>query len=337
MPESVCKPISTDKKVKNVSNLEPHVISELCEGLLRPRAQVSPKYFYDALGSRLFDAITALDEYYPTRTEAGILESASTELAALTPPNPVLIDLGAGNCAKAERLLPILNPAAYLAIDISTEFLHQALQTLGERHPGLPRLGLGMDFSTRLELPHESIAWLAERSLDHQPRIVFYPGSSIGNFAPQEALALLQQAKAVCAASESGGRILIGVDRVKSRRVLESAYDDALGVTAAFNRNLLRHLNRILGTDFDLSGWKHVAFFNEHESRIEMHLESLRDQTVRWSGAERQFCAGERIHTENSYKWDPPRFEALLTQAGFTPTQHWTDENQWFSLFWASV
>ena len=312
-------------------------MSELCDGLLRSRAQVSPKYFYDALGSRLFEAITALDEYYPTRTEAAILEAAGAEISELVPDGAVLIDLGAGSCAKAERLFPILNPSAYLAIDISTEFLHQALQALGHRHPGLAILGVGMDFSTALELPPESTAWLSKLGLDHQPRIVIYPGSSLGNFAPQEALVLLRQAQAVCAASRSGGGVLIGVDRVKPRPVLEAAYDDALGVTAAFNRNLLRHLNRILGTDFDLDSWKHVSFLNEPKSRIEMHLESLRAQTVRWPGAERQFCAGERIHTENSYKWDPPRFEALLTQAGFIPRQHWTDEDQWFSIFWATV
>ena len=323
--------------MKQISNLESHVMSELGAGLLRPQSQVSPKYFYDVLGSRLFEAITALDEYYPTRTEAAILEAAGAEISELMPDGAVLIDLGAGSCAKAERLFPTLNPSAYLAIDISTEFLHQALQTLGHRHPGLAILGLGMDFSTCLELPPESLSWLSKLGLDTQPRVVFYPGSSIGNFAPQEALVLLRQAQAVCAASESGGGILIGVDRVKPRPVLEAAYDDALGVTAAFNRNLLRHLNRILGTDFDLDSWKHVAFFNEPESRIEMHLESLRVQTVRWPGAERQFCAGERIHTENSYKWDPSRFEAFLTQAGFIPRKHWTDENQWFSIFWATV
>jgi len=323
--------------LKQVSNLESNEMSELCQGLLRPQSQISSKYFYDTLGSRLFEAITALDEYYPTRTEAAILEAAGAEISQLVPDDAVLIDLGAGSCAKAERLFPILNPLAYLAIDISTEFLHQALQTLGHRHPGLPIRGVGMDFSSCLELPPESIAWLSKLGLDSQPRVIFYPGSSIGNFASPEALLLLRQAQAVCAASEAGGGILIGVDRVKPRPVLEAAYDDALGVTAAFNRNLLRHLNRILGTDFDLDSWEHVAFFNEPESRIEMHLESLRAQTVQWPGAERQFCAGERIHTENSYKWDPPRFEALLTQAGFIPRQHWTDEDQWFSIFWATV
>jgi L-histidine N-alpha-methyltransferase len=312
-------------------------MGELNDGLLRPRAEISPKFFYDNQGSRLFDAITALDEYYPTRTEAAIFESAAAEIAGFVPPKTVLIDLGAGNCAKAESLFPILNPSAYLAVDISAEFLFESLQGLGQRHPELPRQALAVDFSTHFELDDESTAWLSQLGLDDRPRVVFYPGSSIGNFAPNEALGLLQQVRSVCAASGPGGGILIGVDRVKSRAVLESAYDDALGVTAAFNRNLLRHLNRIFGANFVLDNWKHVAFYCDHKSRIEMHLESLCEQTVRWPGAERSFRSGERIHTENSYKWQPQNFEALLTQAGFIPTQHWTDVDQWFSVFWATV
>ena len=323
--------------LNQASNLGAQAIAELGEELLRPRAEISPKYFYDDQGSRLFDAITALDEYYPTRTEAAIFESAAAEIGRVIPARTILIDLGAGNCAKAEGLFSVLSPAAYVAIDISSEFLFEALKGLGQRHPELPRHALAMDFSTRFELSDESIEWLANGGLVDRPRVVFYPGSSIGNFAPNEALGLLEQVRAVCAASRSGGGILIGVDRVKSRAVLESAYDDALGVTAAFNRNLLRHLNRILGTDFVLAHWKHVAFYCTHKSRIEMHLESLCEQTVRWPGAERVFRSGERIHTENSYKWQPQDFEALLTRAGFTPTKHWTDADQWFSVFWATV
>ena len=323
--------------LKQESNLDTQAIGELDEGLLRPRAQISPKYFYDSQGSRLFDAITALDEYYPTRTEAAILESSAAEIARVVPAKAVLVDLGAGNCAKAERLFPVLNPAAYLAIDISSEFLFETLEGLGQRHPELPRHALAMDFSAHFELSDQSTAWLSQLGLDDRPRVVFYPGSSIGNFAPNEALDLLEQVRAVCAASRSGGGILIGVDRVKSREVLESAYDDVLGVTAAFNRNLLRHLNRVLGTDFVLAHWKHVAFYCGHKSRIEMHLESLCEQTVQWPGAERVFRSGERIHTEYSYKWQPQDFEALLTRAGFTPTKHWTDADQWFSVFWATV
>ena len=323
--------------LNQASNLGAQAIAELGEELLRPRAEISPKYFYDDQGSRLFDAITALDEYYPTRTEAAIFESAAAEIGRVIPARTILIDLGAGNCAKAESLFSVLSPAAYVAIDISSEFLFEALQGLGQRHPELPRHALAMDFSARFELSDESIEWLANGGLDDRPRVVFYPGSSIGNFAPNEALGLLEQVRAVCAASRSGGGILIGVDRVKSRAVLESSYDDALGVTAAFNRNLLRHLNRILGTDFVLAHWKHVAFYCTHKSRVEMHLESLCEQTVRWPGAERVFRSGERIHTENSYKWQPQDFEALLTRAGFTPTKHWTDADQWFSVFWATV
>jgi dimethylhistidine N-methyltransferase len=323
--------------LKQQSNLDTNAMGELNAGLLSSKAHISPKYFYDAQGSRLFDAITALDEYYPTRTEAAIFDSDATEISRVIPTRAVLIDLGAGNCAKAERLFPILNPDAYLAIDISSEFLFEALQGLGQRHPELPRYALAMDFSARFELSDSSTAWLAEKGLDDRPRVVFYPGSSIGNFAPHEALGLLQQVRAVCAAAGPGGGLLIGVDRVKSRTVLEAAYDDALGVTAAFNLNLLRHLNRILGADFVLAHWKHVAFYCDHKSRIEMHLESLCEQTVRWPGAERLFRTGERIHTEHSYKWRPQDFQTLLTQAGFTSTEHWTDAEQWFSVFWATA
>jgi len=318
-------------------NRDSQALRELSDGLLRPRAEISPKYFYDLLGSRLFDAITALEEYYPTRTEAAIVDSVAAEIARAVPAQALFIDLGAGNCAKAERLFPLLRPDGYLAVDISDEFLFEALQGLGQRHPELPRRALALDFSARFELTPDASAWLLQCGLENRPRVVFYPGSSIGNFAPHAALELLQQARAVCAAGGQGGGILIGVDRVKSRGVLESAYDDALGVTAAFNRNLLRHLNRILETNFHLPDWQHVSFYNESESRIEMHLESQCEQIVRWPAGERAFRAGERIHTENSYKWQPEDFAALLMRAGFTPSQHWTDADQWFSVFWASA
>ena len=198
-------------------------------------------------------------------------------------------------------------------------------------------LGLGLDFSSRFSLPSEVTDWLAQRAVAQQPRVVFYPGSSIGNFAPPEALALLRQAYAVCAAGGPGGGVLIGVDRVKPRAVLEPAYDDALGVTAAFNRNLLLHVNRLLGADFAPAHWQHVGFFNAAESRIEMHLRAATRQTVCWPGGQRVFAAGERLHTENSYKWAPQAFEALLREAGFGPARHWSDDRGWFSVFWAGV
>ncbi|MCV0439367.1 MAG: L-histidine N(alpha)-methyltransferase [Hydrogenophaga sp.] len=308
---------------------------ELIDGLLDVPARIAPKFLYDALGSRLFDAITELPEYYPTRTEAAVLAQHGASIARHTPDNAVMIDLGAGSCAKAARLFPLLQPSAYVPVDISVDYLRDTLAALQQRHPELPMLGLGMDFSARFALGREATAWLAGRALAEQPRLVFYPGSSIGNFTPDEALLLLRQAHAVCAAGGAGGGLLIGVDRVKPRAVLEPAYDDALGVTAAFNRNLLLHVNRVLGADFAPAAWQHVGLYNADESRIEMHLQARGAQTVRWPGGERAFADGERLHTESSYKWEPEDFEALLCEAGFGPARHWTDAKDWFSVFWA--
>ncbi|WP_137917568.1 L-histidine N(alpha)-methyltransferase [Hydrogenophaga sp. 2FB] len=308
---------------------------ELIAGLLRTPARIAPKFFYDALGSRLFDAITELPEYYPTRTEAAVFAQHGADMARHVPNDAVLVDLGAGSCAKAARLFPVLQPSAYVPVDISVDYLRDTLAALQQRQPDLPMLGLGMDFSSRFDLGPAADDWLGDRGLTQQARIVFYPGSSIGNFLPHEALALLCQAHAVCEAGGAGGGLLIGVDRVKPRAVLEPAYDDALGVTAAFNRNLLRHVNRLIGADFAPAAWQHKVLFNADESRIEMHLQASGAQTVRWRGGERHFDDGERVHTENSYKWEPEAFMALLSEAGFGEARHWTDANGWFSVFWA--
>ncbi len=309
--------------------------AELAAGLLAEPPRAAPKFFYDALGSRLFDAITELAEYYPTRTEAAIFAAHGAAMAQRVPARPVLVDLGAGNCAKAARLFPVLRPGGYVAVDISVDYLRDAMGELQQRHRHVPMLGLGMDFSARLALPPAAADWLERHDLAAAPRCVFYPGSSIGNFDPGESLALLRQAHALCAAGGAGGGILIGVDRVKDKAVLEPAYDDALGVTAAFNRNLLLNVNVLLGSDFAPARWRHVAFYDEAASRIEMHLASDGAQTVRWPGGERRFADGERLHTENSYKWTPGAFEALLREAGFGPAAHWTDGRGWFSVFWA--
>ena len=306
------------------------VRAELEAGLLATPAHVSPKYFYDALGSRLFDAITELTEYYPTRTEAAIFARHAPAMASHLPADALLVDLGAGSCAKAAALFPVLRPAGYAAVDISVDYLREALAQLQQRHPPLPMLGLGMDFSTSLAFGGEVGAWLDRRALQRAPRTVFYPGSSIGNFSPAQALQLLQQAHALAGA---GGGLLIGVDLVKAVEVLEPAYDDALGVTAAFNRNLLLNVNRWLGSNFQPAQWRHVAHFNAVESRIEMHLEALRAHSVVWEGGQRRFEAGERMHTENSYKWTPDAFEALLLQAGWRDVRCWTDERAWFGVF----
>ncbi len=294
--------------------------AELIAGLSAPRAALSPKYLYDALGSRLFAAITELAEYYPTRTEAAIFRDHLPEMAAALGPVATLVDLGAGNCEKAARLFQAFGVQRYVAVDISADYLRESLDKLQYEHPAMRMLGIGLDFSQTLNLPAE---------VGPGPRTLFYPGSSIGNFTPVEALAFLRQVHAAC----QGGNLLIGVDLVKPDAVLVPAYDDALGVTAAFNRNLLLHLNRLIDADFDIADWRHVGLFNHAESRIEMHLEAVRDCHVRWPGGERRFSRGERIHSENSCKWRPDDFADLLRQAGFTDTRQWRDERDWFAVF----
>ena len=290
--------------------------------LLAQAASVSPKYFYDSLGSHLFEAITELDEYYPTRTEAAILDGCANELARGAGPGMTLVDLGAGNCAKATRLFPLLEPRRYVAVDISIDFLREALRRVQREHPQTEVIGLGLDFSRNLELPAGLVVG--------RP-LFFYPGSSVGNFTPDEALAFLRRVRA----QAGGGGLVIGVDLVKPSSVLEAAYDDALGVTAAFNLNLLRHLNRLIESDFEPRDWRHVACFDAERSRIEMHLEARRELVVRWPGGARPFAAGERIHTENSYKYAPQAFEALLQTAGFGTPTRWTDPQGWFAVYWA--
>lgn len=293
---------------------------ELLAGLNTPTASISPKYLYDALGSRLFAAITELPEYYPTRTEAGIFRKDMAAMAAALGPVATLVDLGAGNCEKATRLFAAFQVQRYVAVDISVTYLRESLENLQRQHPAMDMLGIGLDFSATLRLPDE---------VGDGPLTLFYPGSSIGNFTPDAALDFLRQAHAAC----NGGALLIGVDLLKPVEVLEAAYDDPLGVTAAFNRNMLLHLCRLASADFSLADWKHVAFFNPAASRIEMHLEALRDVTVSWPGGARRFAAGERMHTENSYKWRADDFAALLQRAGFSRLQRWTDAAGWFAVF----
>jgi L-histidine N-alpha-methyltransferase len=296
----------------------------LLAGLAAPAASIAPRFFYDEQGSRLFAAITALEEYYPTRSEAALLDRHLPAIAdACGDSGAVLVDLGAGNCEKAERLFDLLAPRQYVAVDISEDFLRCALANLQRRHPQMTLLGLAADFSRGLALPREVLPGR---------RLFFYPGSSIGNFAPGEARGFLSGLRALM---DGGGALLIGVDLVKETGVLERAYDDALGVTAAFNLNVLRHANRLAGTDFRVEDWRHVAFFNRAESRIEMHLEARRALEVRWPGGGRRFAAGERIHTENSYKYTLASFGALLAAAGYGALRSWTDQRGWFAMFLA--
>lgn len=293
---------------------------ELIAGLLAPQAFTSPKYLYDALGSRLFQAICELPEYYPTRTEAAIFDAHADEIAHSIGLGATLIDLGAGNCAKAARLFPVLHPAQYVPVDISVDFLAESVDRLQKIFPHIEMTAIGMDFSARLDLP------AAVRS---DKRMFFYPGSSIGNFTPAESVAFLRRLRKSC---QADGGLLIGADLIKDKPVLDAAYDDALGVTASFNLNLLLHLNQLLGADFDVRDWQHRGFFNTELSRIEMHLEARTSLTVQWQGGQRRFERGERIHTENSYKYTPQAFVKLLEQAGFGDAKIWTDPRTWFMV-----
>ena len=301
----------------------PAIRDELIFGLQSPTAFTSPKYLYDALGSKLFEAICEVPEYYPTRTEAAIFAMHAEHIAASVGEGHTMIDLGAGNCAKAARLFSVLKPSQYVPVDISVEFLREAVGQLQQRFPVMNITALGIDFSTEFALPDE---------VDSAQRLFFYPGSSIGNFTPTEATAFLARIAQACGPQ---GDLLISVDLVKAKHLLDAAYDDALGVTAAFNLNVLHHLNYLLGADFKIPQWRHVGFFNPQESRIEMHLEAREAVSVTWhsgGGGQRQFAAGERIHTENSYKYTQQSFVAVLKAAGFEARTIWTDPQEWFMV-----
>jgi dimethylhistidine N-methyltransferase len=300
-----------------------HVPAELHAGLAARDAWISPKFLYDSLGSKLFEAICELPEYYPTRTEAAIFAQHGADIARVVGSGSTLVDLGAGNCAKAAGLFPLLHPSQYVAIDISTEFVCESLERLRQRFPHIEMNALGLDFSAGLELPDTVRA---------ENRLFFYPGSSIGNFTPDEAREFLQRVRSQCGPD---GGLLIGVDLAKDHAILDLAYDDPLGVTAAFNLNLLRHVNRLIDADFDIRQWRHHGFYNEGERRVEMHLEAKSAQTVRWRGGMRSFAAGERIHTENSYKYRQAEAAGLLEQSGFSRTRVWTDPDGWFAVIYA--
>ncbi|MDY7544861.1 L-histidine N(alpha)-methyltransferase [Glaciimonas sp. Gout2] len=321
------------------SYIEDAIVTQLEAGLMAPQASTSPKYLYDTLGSRLFAAICELPEYYPTRTEAIIFDQYASQIATAVGRKATLIDLGAGNCAKAAKLFPSLQPSEYVAVDISEKFLQEAVAGLQQQFPHIAMTCLGMDFSNELELPV---------SISRERRQFFYPGSSIGNYTPLEALKFLLRIRKTIGIDHSnhsgkdnddgehksgGGGLLIGIDLIKDKAILDAAYDDALGVTASFNLNLLQHINRLLDADFELREWRHRGFYNAQQHRVEMHLEAKRNVTVRWkNGGSRQFVAGERIHTESSYKYTQQSFTALLQQAGFGKIQTWCDPHEWFMV-----
>jgi dimethylhistidine N-methyltransferase len=301
--------------------------ADVCRGLDEPDKELPCKYFYDEAGSRLFDRITELREYYPTRTELAIMQRHAAEMAEALGSNCLLLEYGSGSSVKTRLLLAHLrDPVAYIPIDISGAYLRKAAWKLAADYPGLNILPLCADFSRSLTLP--KTARLPAR------RVVYFPGSTIGNFTPGEATALLQQTARLCG---SGGGLLLGADLKKDPLFITAAYNDAEGVTAAFNLNLLTRINRELAADFQVDRFWHHAFYNPREGRIEMHLVSQCDQSIHIGEAAFFLAEGESIRTECSYKYSLTDLRELAHAGGFEIGQVWTDRHRLFSVLYLKV
>ena len=300
------------------------MVAEIHAGLTRQQKSLPPKYFYDKKGSRLFDTITRLAEYYPTRTEIGLLRQHAQEMAELLGMHGFLLELGSGSSIKIRLLLEAVRPRIYVPMDISREHLINSAQRLAADYPWLTVHAACVDYS----LPWDVTDFGPGRYN------AFFPGSSIGNFSPDSALKLLKQ---VCRGVGHGGGLLIGVDLKKEVSILENAYNDPQGVTAEFNLNVLSHINQRLDADFDAENFRHKALYNEDEGRIEMHLECRKDHHVRINGTSYGFEKGETIHTENSYKYSVDEFHELAARAGFAPVKVWTDRDGLFSIHYLTA
>lgn len=301
------------------------MLEEVMQGLARRPRRIAPKFFYDERGSRLFDAICDLPEYYLTRTEIGILESCAGEVARLAGPDTTLIELGSGASRKIRLLLEALRPRRYFGIDISREFLRQSVECLARDYAWLEVHAVCADFMHNLGLPYGA---------EEGKKLAFFPGSTIGNFEPSEALLFLQQVRRIV---QPDGALLVGVDLKKDPELLHAAYNDSAGITAQFNLNLLQRLRAELGADINPHGFKHRAFYNVARGRIEMHLVSHGAQDIRVGGQRFRFEAGESIHTENSYKYTLEEFHSIARAAGLRPRQVWLDAARLFSVHYLSV
>jgi len=295
---------------------------DVIAGLSLPQKTLPPKYFYDAEGSRLFEAICRLDEYYPTRAELELTRQHLADIARFAGRGCELIEYGSGASIKTRLLIARLRPAAYVPVDISEAALHAASRRLAREFPWLEIAAVAGDFSRPLQLP-------LDRGRGVRRRVIYFPGSTIGNLVPHEAHAFLSMTRGQVGA---GDAMLVGVDLKKDANVLHAAYNDAKGVTAAFNLNLLRRINRELGANFDVGRFRHYAFYNAPRGRIEMHLVSLARQSVRIGRHRFEFDAGESIHTENSCKYSVGEFRALAAEAGFEGAKVWLDRQGRFSL-----
>ena len=301
--------------------VESDFADDVIAGLSARPKQLSPKYFYDELGAQLFEEITRLPEYYPTRCELAILEKHASEMAQFIPADAAMIEFGSGSTRKARMLLNAApSIAAYVPVDISSEMLQQEAAELRRDYPRLTVLPVEADFTKPFQLP---------RGITMRPRVGFFPGSTIGNFEPHAAAAFLRHAATMLGKNST---LIIGFDLVKDVSVLNAAYNDAAHVTARFNLNLLTRINRELGGNFDQGAFCHQAFYNTERHRIEMHLASRKRQKVRVAGRSFEFRAGETIHTENSYKYTLESFGAMARGSGWTPAAAWTDPNGYFSV-----
>ena len=300
--------------------------TEVLQGLSQPQKSISPKFLYDKRGAELFDAICELDEYYLTRTETAILQAHAAEMAAQIG-DSILIEFGSGSSQKVRILLDAMpRLPAYVGLDISKQHLQESCQNLASAYPGLEAIALCADYTQPLQFPHLP-------ALQSRRRTGFFPGSSIGNLEPSEAVEFLKNAAELLGAN---GSLLIGVDLQKSQTILEPAYDDAQGISAAFALNLLTRINRELGADFSLDQFGYSAVYNADAGRIEMYITSLQAQTVRLGDLVIPFQQGELLRTEYSYKYTLAQFQQLAALAGFETQRVWTDPKQWFSLHYLS-
>jgi len=304
---------------------DPAFRADVLAGLAAPVPAVPARWLYDHRGSELFEEITRLPEYYPTRTETALLERYSGEIADALGTDEAVVEFGSGSSAKTPILLRAIRPSAYVPIDISGDFLRESALALQTEFPSLPVLPVEADFTRPLRLPAGILA---------APKLGFFPGSTIGNFVARSAVDLLRAMKETLG---DGSRLLIGMDRIKDVDLLVRAYDDAAGVTAAFNLNLLHRINAELDGDIPVEAFRHRAIWNDAMSRIEMHLEAVRDLAFTVAGATFAFKAGETIHTENSHKYGHRDSRLMLRAAGWGVIREWTDDDQWFSIILAEA
>lgn len=325
--EAIVKPVLSELPNVTFDNQYPEQgdgVTELLEGLRQPQKTINPKFFYDAKGSALFDQITRLPEYYPTRTEISILQHNRREIAAYCGSGCILIEPGSGSSEKVRLLLDTLRPKVYVPLDISADFLCDAALQLGREFPWLHIHAICADFAVDLSLTSQ---------LPPGKRVVFYPGSTLGNMEPEQAVAFLARLRNWIG---TDGGALIGVDLHKSEQRLNAAYNDTHGITADFNLNVLDHINPILNAEFNRDNFVHQAFYNIRKQRIEMHLVSKRQQSVRCNDCTLDFAEDETIHTENSYKYTLESFGNLAGNAGLRIRRSWLDNEQLFSVHYLS-